>query len=394
MVILHIAHYWPGGLVRWVTDHMAGNEEPSYLINWDGTEAVYGQRYFFYDGSGKVLDTFVPTTKIIEKIDLVSAELYQWVLKLVKNYHIDAMYVSTLFGYSLDLLDLPIKKVIILHDFVYVCAGTFGYFNQPCQRCHASDLKKCIASNPATNLYGGVSYEKFVSVRNAFVSRANSLIFVAPTQDTASRICKIEPRLSEFPINVVPHGLSTEFLDCFGGAVPGRKLRLVFLGRHLWYKGWAILEKVLPDYKDQIDIYVMGCGESGYRVAQAWAKEIIPSYEQQELPEILRRIAPDVGLVFPLVPETYSYTLTELLHARIPVIASQVGALCERVNETFGFLIAPSAEQLRIQLDALLENRELLLRAHQTLITQQRKTAHQMSQEYEVLLQKFCNQEV
>ena len=215
---------------------------------------------------------------------------------------------------------------------------------------------------------------------------AANMTFVSPTQDTANRIRKIEPRFEKHQITVIPHGLSTDLPDCFGGAEEGRKLRLVFLGRYLWYKGWPILEKVLPDYADRIDYFMFGCGEKGEEIAKPWSKLIISHYEQKDLPQMLMNAQPDMGLIFPLVPETYSYTLTELLHARIPVIAPKVGALEERVKAGFGFPVEPNEKGLRDQLDRILANRKILKTAHDLLDQQPRKTAQQMSLEYKQLL--------
>ena len=58
MVALHVAHYWPGGLVRWVTDFMAGDSEESYVLDWEGTSDVYGIKYILRDKHGAVRETF------------------------------------------------------------------------------------------------------------------------------------------------------------------------------------------------------------------------------------------------------------------------------------------------------------------------------------------------
>ena len=58
---------------------------------------------------------------------------------------------------------------------------------------------------------------------------------------------------------------------------------------------------------------------------------IVGQYEDARLPQLLAAEKADV-LFFPAqVPETYSYTLSVALAAGVPIVASSLGALAERV---------------------------------------------------------------
>ena len=60
------------------------------------------------------------------------------------------------------------------------------------------------------------------------------------------------------------------------------------------------------------------------------------------LPALVARIAPDAALLLPTVAETFSYTLSELRSLGVPVIATRVGALAERIRDGIdGFLVDP-----------------------------------------------------
>ncbi len=56
------------------------------------------------------------------------------------------------------------------------------------------------------------------------------------------------------------------------------------------------------------------------------------SYRRGELPQLLREHQIDLVCLFPIWPETYSYTLTESYMAKIPVISFDIGAIAERLK--------------------------------------------------------------
>ena len=73
---------------------------------------------------------------------------------------------------------------------------------------------------------------------------------------------------------------------------------------------------------------------------------IIWEYQKLELGDYLRRIDADLGLMLSVVPETFSYTLSELWAAGIPVLATRLGAFEDRIVEAQnGWLIDPVAQQ-------------------------------------------------
>ena len=57
-------------------------------------------------------------------------------------------------------------------------------------------------------------------------------------------------------------------------------------------------------------------------------------YERDDFNKIVGEIKPSFSLILSTCPETYSYTLTESWMAGLPVIASDLGALKERINST------------------------------------------------------------
>ena len=72
------------------------------------------------------------------------------------------------------------------------------------------------------------------------------------------------------------------------------------------------------------------------------------SYRRETIVGDLRARGIDVGLMLPICPETHSYTLTELLLAKVPVVARRLGALEDRLAGTpYGILVNEPAEAAR-----------------------------------------------
>ena len=72
---------------------------------------------------------------------------------------------------------------------------------------------------------------------------------------------------------------------------------------------------------------------------------IVLNYRRDEMPQLVEQIAPDAALLLPTVAETFSYALSELFSVGLPVIATRVGALAERIRDGVdGWLVEPEAE--------------------------------------------------
>ncbi|MCA9370694.1 MAG: glycosyltransferase [Candidatus Peregrinibacteria bacterium] len=71
-------------------------------------------------------------------------------------------------------------------------------------------------------------------------------------------------------------------------------------------------------------------------------------YNRERAVKLLQEIHPKAVALFPMWPETYSYTLTEAWSAGIPVIASDMGAIGERMRAVRGGMLLTSMKPLEI----------------------------------------------
>ncbi len=171
---------------------------------------------------------------------------------------------------------------------------------------------------------------------------------VVPSPSVAETFRRLDPRLLDVPMRVIAHGIDLEATPV---AAPRRAasepLRLVVLGRHTELKGSAILREAAAELRPYAEITLVGCGEAGVEAAEACGWKAIERYEPADLPRLVREIAPHAGLLASIVPETFSYTLSELFALGVPPLATALGSFRDRIVEgRTGFLFAPDARSL------------------------------------------------
>ena len=140
--------------------------------------------------------------------------------------------------------------------------------------------------------------------------------------------------------------------------------------------------------RELAEITLVGCGDIGVKLAQECGWNFIERYEQDALPGILRGVAPHAGLLASVVPESFSYTLSELWGLGVPPIVTALGSFRDRVaNGENGFLFAPDKDALVELVRELHARPELLDRVAANLAAQPRaRSTVEMVNDYRALL--------
>ena len=113
---------------------------------------------------------------------------------------------------------------------------------------------------------------------------------------------------------------------------------------------------------------------------------VIIQYSRDELPALLASIGPHIAGLLSVVPETFSYTLSEMQKLNVPVLATRVGSFEERIADgESGWLIEPSADSLIEKVRYLFNHRENIEAVRKKLSGYDQSGTGQMVQEYETL---------
>ena len=351
-VQLHIMHYWGGGSDKWVRDFGRADESrinmvlASYRIGDDG-----GQRIVLHSDPSSPFP--IRTWDLAQPIraTVPSSLEYRRILEeVVREFHVEAIVVSSLIGHSLEALSQPLPTVIVCHDFYPVCQAINPQFNETCRRCTLEDLRRCAASNPLNTFFPGHPAEEWHAMRSIYAEHIveRGIRVVAPSPSVAETLRRIEPRLEATPIEIIEHGTDFEPARLSAPRVdPHEPLRIVIPGRLIARKGATLLREAAEGLRGHARITLLGCGEEGVELAKECGWDAIERYRHDELAELMRAIRPHAGLLPSVVPETFSYTLSELWALGIPPIATRLGSFRDRIeDERTGFLFEPDARAL------------------------------------------------
>jgi glycosyltransferase involved in cell wall biosynthesis len=351
-VQLHIMHFWGGGLDKWVRDFARADSSrinmilASYRIGETG-----GQRVVLYCDAV----AFIPirTWDIARPIRSTasSSDEYQRILEqVVKEFEVESIIVSSLIGHALEALTQPRRTIVVCHDFYPVCQAINPWFGKTCERCTLDDLRLCARSNPLNSIFTGEASEDWHEMRRLYVNRLleGGIAMVVASPSVAATFRKLEPRLQSLPVHVVPHGTDLDVAALPAAPREASKpLRIVVLGRLSLHKGTDLLRRAAEGLRPHAQITLLGCGKNGVRLAAECGWNSVERYEPEALPDILKSLAPHAGLLASVVPETFSYTLSELMALGIPPIATALGSFNDRIadGET-GFLFQPDPDSL------------------------------------------------
>ncbi|MGE5669044.1 MAG: glycosyltransferase, partial [Betaproteobacteria bacterium] len=392
-VQLHIMHFWGGGTETWVRDFgRADASRVNMILATYRIGETGGQRVVLYsDPDASIPVRTFDIARPIRSTAVGSIEYRRILVQIIAEFNIEAIIVSSLIGHTLDVLRQPVKTLIVCHDFYPVCQAINPLFGTTCVRCTQDDLRRCARSNPLNNFFDDQTPDEWHAMREIYVSLLleRSIPIVVPSPSVAATLRSISPRLLTVPMHVVPHGIDL--------AVPriepaqrsaDEPLRVVVLGRMSERKGSKLLHAAAEGLRGLAEITLVGCGEGGLALARDCGWPSIERYEPDALPGLLRDIAPHAGLLASIIPESFSYTLSELSALGIPPLVTALGSFRDRVVDgENGFLFEPDKSALVALVRRLHAQPGLLAGVARRLAALPRgRTTAQMIDDYHALL--------
>ena len=142
------------------------------------------------------------------------------------------------------------------------------------------------------------------------------------------------------------------------------KLHVGFIGGLSYEKGCDKAYELISHSNLDINWYIFGHIEDiRLRILKRKNLFKVGQYKREDISLLLREYQIDILCILPIWPETFCYTLTESIKNNIPVIATDIGAVGERMKENqCGWLV--SVENTFIEttniLEKILNNRNIL----------------------------------
>lgn len=248
--------------------------------------------------------------------------------EILSKLNISLVHINHLINHSFNLIDSITKNsipfLVNLHDFYYICpsihlvGSDYGYCNFNCQDC------------------GGISHDSNISNElilnrwheECFRLLEKSQVNIAPTQSVIDTYKKIYPDLNNFEI--IEHGVNVN-KSSYKAQLTSRPIKILVPGHISPHKGSLLIKELKQlDKNNELELHFMGTtipNLNKYGVNHG-------KYERRDFNKIVDEIKPSFSLILSTCPETYSYTLTESWMAGLPVIASDLGALKQRITST------------------------------------------------------------
>ena len=394
-VLLHILHAWGGGAQRWVSDYAHADRSAHHLVliaRGSAARRTHGEWLELRDAR---LDTpplrrWALPRPIADSVlgDAAYRELLQ---EVIAAHGVDAILVSSLIGHSFDVLRSGLPTLCVVHDHYPLWPRLHLDFGDRALAFDAAQRARDLRDGDDEAMFANRDPAHWQALRDAFVADllAARASLLAPSHSALANQLRLAPELAALRHEVIGHGLALWPDETrHSSAPPARdKLRLVMIGRVRAGKGLRLLETALPRLREHAELFLLGAGADAQALFGESGVHVLLDYRRDELPALLARLQPDAALLLPTVAETFSYTLSELRSLGVPVIATRVGALAERIKDNVdGFLVAPDADALIARVAALTAERSTLVQVREHLATTHEPTTADRARAYGELL--------
>ena len=374
-VQLHIMHFWGGGLDKWVRDFgRVDSSRINLIFSSFRIGETGGQRLVLYSDPVdlkpvRVWDLAQPIRSTLPH----NIEYRRILVQIIREFEVEAIIVSSLIGHTLDAISQPLKTLVVCHDFYPVCQAINPQFGTTCERCTFDDLQTCAKSNPLNRIFVDQTSNDWHAMRRLYVERLleGNIELVVPSPSVETTLKRIAPRMKGLKFHLIPHGIDMDVAPLsIATRAATEPLRLVVLGRLSTQKGAELLRGACEALRSFAQITIVGGGGNGTKLANECGWTCIEKFVPEELPAILQRLAPHAGVLASIIPETFSYTLSELNRLGIPALATNLGSFNDRIKDgENGFLFPPTAEGLVALARKLFETPLLLTQVADALRT-------------------------
>lgn len=276
---------------------------------------------------------------------------------LLVSLCLDSIEVHHFLGHSSALLDtiinLGIDYRIFVHDYSWICprvalAGANGDY------CQEPDLTVC---ELCVKMHGAIvtdpSTVAALRIRSAKILEGAEKV-IAPAYDVQERLHRYFPWQ---PIKVEPWEK-----DLIRGERPKQEragpLRVAIIGGIGRNKGIDVVEACARDAGMRslpLEFVLIGFSSDDERLLTTQKVFITGPFEEDEVAILLEREKCALTFFASVVPETWCYALTHAICSGLPIVAFQLGAIGERLQDTRdSYLLPLSASPEEIN-DTLLE---------------------------------------
>jgi len=366
-VVLHIVHGWGGGAWQFVRDMMRNEPQREHLVlvsHGDPATSEHGQRIALHaDLDAPAIRQWTLPAAIADTA--IDSPAWRAIFaQTIAEWGIGAVLVSSLIGHSLDALRSGLPTAVCCHDGYPLWPLLADNLQSESLTFDEAALAQRLAAN-APVPFCNHNPAHWLALRSAFLKalQQHDVRLVAPSHSSRDSYWRLAPETRAMRWQIIGHGSVWPSSPAAAvGQTPVRsRLRVLVPGRIANGKGGHLLRQLTQTPMPDVELILLGCGSAGMALFACNGVQLQLNYRLADLPLLVRKLAPDLALLPSTVAETWSYTLSEMWQLGIPVLATALGSLRERIvdGET-GVLVAADADALRAMLLALANDRSRL----------------------------------
>ena len=328
--ILHISHRLGGGVSQYIEDLAAACWAHSDCMSL--VLAPWGDSALSIETTGG---------KGEFSVRLPEADAERLMPDLLAALGIQRIHYHHFAGQPQWVLDLPAKLDvpfdITIHDFVAVCPQ-FHFQDRSgrfCGRPAEAACNTCVTDRPND---WGLDIGDWRKIFSDHLTKAERII--CPSSSTAEAIQDYYPHLV---CSVWPHAdAQTEQFSRHQVRSESR-IKVAMVGALSLIKGFDLVSDIIrrAELEDlPLDFVIIG---PTIKPLHAHTRALVTGpYEREELPDILVRERPDCFLFTSQIPETFNFALSACLATGLPIVASALGAIGERLLDLPQARLLPS----------------------------------------------------
>ncbi|MEX0865176.1 MAG: glycosyltransferase [Acidimicrobiia bacterium] len=336
--VLFVIHEGAGGTPATNLDLMTAlqAEYETFVLTSDASKLVVSR--LGSDGLEE-LESFRLSSPV-RVIEESRADYREYVAGLLVRHAIELVHVRHLIGHTFDLPHVAraigIPVVVSFHDF-YLSCPTIHLLDERDRFCGGTctpgagtcrlPMRWLSDAPPLKHEWVYTWRERgrrLFSIVDAFVT----------TSETARTIYLASyPELANVRFEVIEHGRDLQQLRLATKPSLGEPIRILLPGNLNVHKGADFVRRLRDlDITNRLEFHIVGDLAEEYQDLGVWHG----IYSRDAFNDLVRQIRPSFVGLFSIWAETYSHTLTEALAAGIPVLASRLGALGERIGRHGG----------------------------------------------------------
>jgi GT2 family glycosyltransferase len=253
--------------------------------------------------------------------------------------------INSLVGHDNSLAELVISLGVsfdlVVHDYSWFCPritltkGDHRYCGEPA----IAECRNCIADY-GTNLDGNLTVDDLVARSERLFKVARSVL--VPSRDVARRIAKRFGHSSIVSEWEAVRDISISAISREAGRT--RTIRVCVVGAISYEKGYDSLlscARIVAANDLLVEFLVVGHTCDDGRLLDTGTVRITGRYDEAEVGALIAAQNADFAWLPAVWPETWSYVMTDIWEAGLPVIVHDIGTPAERVRTTGGGLVVP-----------------------------------------------------